>query len=227
VGVLQRFERRLEDLVEGAFAHVFKGAVEPVEVASALQREAGDHKAILGQGRILVPNRYVVELAPDDYQRLLTYAGPLAEELAAMVGEHVSEQGWTTFGAIQVRLEELDTLRTGVFHVSSTVDATQPGDLPKAPTGARLADPTDGREFPLRYGSTVIGRGEEADVRLPDVGISRRHARVSFDGTSAVLTDLQSTNGTAVNDQPVAEQLLSPGDRIALGDTTLVYRTDD
>ena len=103
MGVLQRFERRLEGLVEGAFARVFKGAVEPVEVAQALQREAGDHKAILGQGRILVPNRYVVELSPSDHERLASYADPLARELAIMVSEHVREQGWTTFGKIKVR----------------------------------------------------------------------------------------------------------------------------
>jgi len=227
VGVLQRFERRLEGLVEGAFAHVFKGAVEPVEVASALQREAADHKAILGAGRILVPNRYAVTLATDDHQRLLTYAGPLAEELAGMLTEHVSEHGWTTFGAIRVRLEESAELRTGVFRLSSSVDAAQTGALPPAPTGARLRDESGGRDFPLRYGTTIVGRGEEADIRLPDVGISRRHARVAFDGTSAVLTDLRSTNGTLVNDRPVDEQLLRTGDRISLGETTLVFRADD
>ena len=66
MGVLQRFERRLEGLVEGAFARAFGGAVQPVEVAAALQREAADKKAIVGQGRVLVPNEYVVELGSSD-----------------------------------------------------------------------------------------------------------------------------------------------------------------
>ncbi len=255
MGVLQRFERRLEGLVEGAFAHVFKGAVEPVEIARSLQREAADHKTILGPGRLLVPNHYLVELAAEDHQRLLTYAGPLAEELAGMLTEHIGEQGWTTYRPVQVTLEPAAELRIGIVRVSSSV-ATAParhaeqqaaagqaapgGPAPAGqatpgapadeaarwPTSARLRDGA-GHEFPLRYGTTIVGRGEEADIRLPDVGISRRHARLAFDGTSAVLTDLRSTNGTLVNDRRVDEQLLHPGDRISLGETTLVFRADD
>ena len=51
VSVLQRFEKRLEGLVEGAFAKVFKGVVHPVEILNAMQREAEAHKAILVGGR--------------------------------------------------------------------------------------------------------------------------------------------------------------------------------
>ncbi len=226
MGVLQRFERRLEGLVEGAFAHVFKGAVEPVEVALALQREAGDHRAILGQGRILVPNRYLVELAPDDHARLATYAEPLARELAVMVSEHLGEQGWSTFGKVRVQLEEAPDLHTGVFRVSSSVDAVRTGAFPAAATGVRLIDPKTSREYPLRQGTIILGRGEEADLRLPDVGISRRHAQVSYDGSNAVLTDLGSTNGTLVNGQRVVEVRLNPGDQVQLGGTTVVYQVD-
>lgn len=226
MGVLQRFERRLEGLVEGAFARVFKGAVEPVEIATALQREAADHKAILGQGRVLVPNRYLVELSPADNERLAAYTEPLAQELATMVAEHIGEQGWTTFGSVKVRLEESDDLDTGVFRVSSTVDAVQTGALPATQTGACLVNEANNRVLPLREGTTLIGRGDDAQIRLADVGISRRHARVAYDGTSAVITDLGSTNGTLVNDEPVDEQLLRAGDRIRLGGTTLVFRTE-
>jgi pSer/pThr/pTyr-binding forkhead associated (FHA) protein len=63
---------------------------------------------------------------------------------------------------------------------------------------ARLVS-NDGRTYPLSIGSTVIGRGDQANLRLPDVGISRRHARIDFDGGQVVLTDLGSTNGTSVN----------------------------
>src|SRR2546429_26541 len=57
VSVLQRFEKRLEGLVEGAFAKVFKGVVHPVEILNAMQREAEAHKAILAGGRTLVRSR--------------------------------------------------------------------------------------------------------------------------------------------------------------------------
>jgi len=139
VGVLQRFERRLEGLVEGAFARVFKGPVEPVEVAKRLQREAGDRKAILGAGRTLVPNSYVVELGPRDYSRLSPYEGPLTDELAAMVREHVGEQGWTNFGDVAVVLERSDDLDTGIFRIRSAVDADAPASRGAATYQGRQA----------------------------------------------------------------------------------------
>ena len=78
MSVLQRFEKRLEGLVEGAFAKVFKGVVHPVEILNAMQREAEAHKAILVGGRTLVPNRYVIDLSPYDHSRLAPYAAALA-----------------------------------------------------------------------------------------------------------------------------------------------------
>jgi pSer/pThr/pTyr-binding forkhead associated (FHA) protein len=84
----------------------------------------------------------------------------------------------------------------------------------------------DGRTYPLQIGSTVIGRGDQANLRLPDVGISRRHARLDFDGAQVVLTDLGSTNGTMVNGQRVSAVALNPGDMIQLGTTTLTFRVD-
>jgi Protein of unknown function (DUF3662)/Inner membrane component of T3SS, cytoplasmic domain len=121
VGVLQRFERRLEGLVEGAFARAFKGNVEPVEIAAALEREALDKKAIVGAGRVLVPNEYVVELGTADYARLSPYARQLGLELATMVEESAAEQQWSFVGDVQVSLAEAGGLETGVFHVRSNV----------------------------------------------------------------------------------------------------------
>ena len=77
LGVLQRFERRLEGMVEGAFARAFRSELQPVEVASAVQREMDDRAAIVAKGRTLVPNDFVVELAESDHERLDVYAESL------------------------------------------------------------------------------------------------------------------------------------------------------
>ena len=101
MGVLQRFERRLEGLVEGAFARVFGGVVQPVEVAAALQREAADKKQIVGQGRVLVPNAFVVEVGTTDLERFGEWDEQLRKELAGMVAEHAKEQGWSFVGSVR------------------------------------------------------------------------------------------------------------------------------
>ncbi len=233
MGVLQRFERRLEGLVEGAFARVFGGVVQPVEVAAALQREAADKKAIVGQGRVLVPNAYVVELGPSDSERLGEYDEPLRAELASMVKEHADEQGWSFVGKVQVSFARVDELDTGVFRVRSAV--VPDASVPAAPqtTGAgrpRLVLPagsgTPERVVLLTKQVTVVGRGAEADVRLHDTGVSRSHAELRLEDDTVRLADLRSTNGTLLNGRPVRSALLEDGDRIEVGATPLVFRRE-
>lgn len=251
VSVLQRFEKRLEGLVEGAFAKVFKGVVHPVEILNAMQREAEAHKAILAGGRTLVPNRYVIDLSPYDHSRLAPYAAALAQELAQSQAEFIGEQAWTVYGDVIVEIERGEGLDTGMFRVTAEVytggdvaPVSAPGGYDAGPAypaydqGGGYGPPPghggrnvrlvsgDGRTYPLQMGSTVIGRGDQANLRLPDVGISRRHARLDFDGGQVVLTDLGSTNGTMVNGQRVSAVALNPGDMIQLGTTTLTFRVD-
>ena len=216
MGVLQRFERRLEGMVQGAFAKAFGGWVEPVEVAAALTREAEDKKAIVAAGRVLVPNAYVVELGRSDADRLREYDEPLRAELAKMVSEAAQERGWSFVGPVEVQFEEVDDLATGAFQVRSAAVA---GEAPSTPTTeARLEIGT--RSVPLT-GPVVLGRGIEADVQLTDTGVSRRHAQIS-DGR---VTDLGSTNGTRLNGVRVSEADLADGDRLTLGSTEIVYRS--
>jgi hypothetical protein len=82
----------------------------------------------------------------------------------------------------------------------------------------------DGRTYPVAIGTTVIGRGDRANLRLPDVGISRRHARLDFDGRNLVITDLGSATGTRVNGQRISAVALNRGDVIEMGTTTLTSR---
>lgn len=108
-----------------------------------------------------------------------------------------------------------------------------PGGYPSPPyggqpPGVRHTIAVDGAEraYDLRIGSNVIGRGQDADLRLPDTGVSRRHADIRFDGQAALLHDMGSTNGTTVNGQQVQSWQLQHGDVIRLGHSTLVYRQD-
>ena len=86
-----------------------------------------------------------------------------------------------------------------------------------------------GRDFRLRKSGLIIGRGLEADIRLPDGLASRAHARIdcSLDpqslSTTYVLTDLGSTNRTFVNSKPVERAVLGDGDKIQIGDTVLKF----
>jgi hypothetical protein len=215
VGVLQRFEQRLERLVQGAFSKAFGGWVEPVEVAAALTREAEDKKAIVGANKVLVPNVFHVELGASDADRLREYDEALRAELASMVGEAAQEQGWSFVGPVEVVFDEVPTLRTGTFRVRSAVQAGETAQ--EQPVSSYLE--VGGQTHPLT-GTTVIGRSPDVDLMVPDTGVSRSHCRIEGD----VLTDLGSTNGTYVNGRRVSEHTLRDGDRITVGTTDLVYR---
>lgn len=140
MGVLQRFERRVEEIVNGAFARAFKSEVQPVEVAAALQRECNDKAAIVARGRTMVPNSFTVELGDHDFERLDVYAEPLGGELADMVAEHAQQQGYTFIGPVRVDLEHVPELETGVFRIRSAAVA---GVTPRADSSDRLAAPAE------------------------------------------------------------------------------------
>jgi hypothetical protein len=85
--------------------------------------------------------------------------------------------------------------------------------------------PQTGTSFPLPPHSTEIGRDETADISLQDPEMSRRHVRISWQEGRYILEDLNSTNGTFLNNTRVtAAQRLSPGDKIRMGQYVLEFQ---
>ncbi|MFH2052732.1 MAG: GGDEF domain-containing protein [bacterium] len=92
-----------------------------------------------------------------------------------------------------------------------------------------LSGPQMGRVILLAKDAFVFGRSADADIMVVDQAISRRHGRVSYcpatDGY--LVTDLDSSNGTFVNDRRITEQPLSAGDKIIMGKTILKFSLAD
>ncbi|MGC7093186.1 DUF3662 and FHA domain-containing protein [Amycolatopsis lurida] len=101
--------------------------------------------------------------------------------------------------------------------------ATQSGNRQLA--ASLQLDDGSNRSYSLKQGGNVVGRGQDADFRLPDTGVSRRHLEITWDGQSATLADIGSTNGTTVNGTPVQTWQLADGDVIRVGHSSLVFRT--
>lgn len=141
MGVLKKFEQRLEGLVNGTFAKVFKSEVQPVEIAGALQRECDNNATIWNRDRTVVPNDFIVELSTPDYERLSPYSGQLGDELAGMVRDYAKQQRYTFMGPIKVNLEKADDLDTGLYRVRSRTLASSSSQAPEQP-------PAGGRQRP-------------------------------------------------------------------------------
>jgi Protein of unknown function (DUF3662)/FHA domain len=234
VGILQRFENRLEQMVSGVFAKAFRSAVQPVEIAAALQREVDNSAQILSRNRRLVPNQFHVELSTQDHERLAPYSSTLAQELGDMLREHSHEQSYVFTGPVSISFDERDDLSTGRFRVRSAALAkvTPVSDRSVTDTAVRRANvilEVNGMKHPLDPPGIVIGRGTEADLRINDPGVSRRHAEIRVragdrHGTSVSVVDLGSTNGMLVNGSKVQQATLEDGGTIKIGNTTMTVR---
>ena len=234
MGILQRFENRLEQVVSGAFAKAFRSAVQPVELAAALQREVDNSAQILSRDRRLVPNAFHIELSPMDYERLGPYEQTLGTELIQLLREHAEEQHYVFTGPVSIEFHQGDDLGTGRFRVRSQatakVSATQPrqeggllSSFRRKSTSAVIE--VNGTRQPLAPPGLVIGRGAESDLRINDPGVSRRHAEIRVAGgkdqPSVTVVDLGSTNGTLVNGHRVEHATVTDGTTIRIGNTTM------
>ena len=233
MGMLQRFETQLEQLVSGAFARAFRSAVQPVEVAAALQREVDNSAQILSRNRRLVPNTFHVELSKADHERLAPYSSTLVEELTEMLRDHAEDQSYVFTGPVSISFDAKDDLSTGRFRVRSAALAkvTPATDRAVSDTAVRRASVVleiNGMRHPLEPPGIVVGRGTDVDLRINDPGVSRRHAEIRVvpgEHTPMVsVVDLGSTNGMLVNGRRVAQATLDDAATVKIGNTTMTVR---
>jgi Protein of unknown function (DUF3662)/FHA domain len=214
---LQRFERRLERLVEGTFSKAFRGGgLQPVEIGRRVGREM-DAGRTLGVRGTVAPNRFTVWLSKDDLERFSGFHDALARELADAAREHGRDEGYHFEGLIEVALVLDETAKRGDMRVDAEIVGGGQG------TTSTLALP-DGTRVALGDEPAVIGRMPECAVPLSDPQVSRRHAEVRRDEFGFRVVDLGSTNGTQVNGVTVKEHALVDGDVITVGATSIRYQ---
>ena len=78
--------------------------------------------------------------------------------------------------------------------------------------------------YPLGCDEILIGRHASADIRLPDMSVSRYHAILSVSNGIWTITDMGSTSGILINGTPVRQAQLIPNDIISLGNRRLIFR---
>ncbi|MCW2782017.1 MAG: hypothetical protein JWR35_2466 [Marmoricola sp.] len=232
MGGLQRFENKLEQMISGVFARTFRSAVQPVEISSALNREIDNSAQILSRDRRLVPNTFHVELSGMDHERLVGLGPQLPQELVDMLREHAANQSYVFTGPVSISLDVADDLTTGRFRVrSQSVAKVTPSGGDATETQVRRASAVllvNGEQLPLLPPGIVVGRGNDADLRVNDPGVSRKHIeiRVTDEGSGPRVSvhDLGSTNGMIVNGKRVEQAQLADGATIRIGNTTLTLR---
>lgn len=225
MGILDRFEQRVDRLVHGAFAKAFEAEVQPVELAAALQSETTDRAVIFSAGRTVVPNHFLIDLSKADFDRLAPYQQTLCQELAGTVREHIAEQRYTALGQILVELNLDEELSTGLFRITADVkDSASTDDELTVIANTRGPHVViDGFSHALTRQHTILGRGAEADIKVDDNSVSRRHCEIVLSNPIR-LNDLNSTNGTWVRGERISTFDLTEDVDITLGGSTLQFR---
>lgn len=228
MGVMDRFERNVERVLNGAFSKAFRSEVKPVEIASAVRREMDDRAAVLSRGRTVVPNEFTVHLSERDMGTVDSWgADALADEMIAAATDHATSQDYALVGPLHVRFVQDDDLETGVMQIRS---ATRRGAVAPVTSAEGHRHPVleiDDRQYLLTGAVTVVGRGSEADLVVDDAGVSRRHLEIRVTPRGVVATDLGSTNGSFVEGHKIDSATLVDGNTITLGRTRLMFWTND
>lgn len=214
---LKGFEGRLERMVEGTFARVFRSGLRPVELGRRLVREMDDGRSVDVRGRTLVANQYTVELSSEDFAQFSEVHQSLVRELGEAARDHARAESYVFMGPVEVELVESAAMRTGAFQITGRMrEGTRGGGVGSLllPTAERIA---------LGNGVVTIGRRPESTIVLADPNVSRNHAEVRPYASGWVLVDLKSTNGSRINGTRVETQQLRDGDDVSFGNTHIRF----
>ena len=228
---LARFEALAERWLEGGFARLFHARLHRAELAEQLVRALEDGRTAGPNGLWLAPNDYQVFLHPDDYARLGDTQGraEIEQALTSHLMATVQQIGATLVRRPEVHLFPSDRVPPRQVKVHAHLTTPQaPGELPPdtQEIDTRKAGETAAekqsllligdRRFPLITSPISLGRSLDNDVVIEHPRVSRQHAQLRQRKGQWWLIDLGSANGTTVNDQPVSEATLHPGDLISL-----------
>jgi hypothetical protein len=250
MNILKSIESTIAGLLEGGFGRVFRSEVRPMEIARKLAREMDEHRTT-SVSRVYVPNEYVVWLSPEDRERYEEVEAELVDELCAYLLEHARREELVMASRPLVAFQTDEQLRLGDFGIQARllrVEDHEEGRLAQAEHGHTMIyssaerlrsqvpaqEPvrsqrafihTGGRRLLLSGRGAVIGRSRSCDIVLEDVGVSRRHAKISPSSQGWMIEDLHSTNGVSVNGQRLGGDpaLLHDGDRVELANTEIVF----
>lgn len=218
MGIARNLEKRLERLADGLSATIFRGRMQPVDLANRLVRQADLLVAETPTGP-QIPNLFDVAVNPDDMAPDLDWDN-LQSELSYTLAETAADRGWRIGGPIAVRLTVDKAVGRGSIRCLAN---PVPAELP---AWGELVEHRGERSFPLGDNRIVIGRSGDADIGLEETEVSRMHAVIFRKGGRLWLVDLHSANGSSVNGHAATTEPaeIGSGDMLSFGPTTFALR---
>jgi hypothetical protein len=211
--LVRDFERRLEQLVDGVAGKVFRGKLQPVELAARLVREA-DLTLEESPAGTSAANAYELRINSRDLDAEIPAV--IVHELESMLESTAADRGWRLEGPVRVAIVTDDGVSSG------TVDCRV--DRVTAPRPAWAFLTAGDQRYPVDHNRCLIGRSADADISISNPGVSRTHALLWREGGETWVVDLESANGTHVDGVEARAPLrLTAGSVLSIGPATLTF----
>jgi hypothetical protein len=233
---LDKFERFFEHVMEGTVGRIFRSPVQPAEIGRRLERSMESNQVASVDG-LIVPNDYQVHMHPLDMVVFADFVPALCHQMEEWLIDLAGQRDYGFIDAVRVQIFGDESVPRRQIHVESSIselpgfnretqDEVQrtevyrvvktTGDI--TPKLLRfMSGDIAGETVIIRRSSVGIGRALDNDVIIDSAEVSRHHARIESRGGEFQITDLNSTNGTAVNGRVVSTARLHHGDIITFG----------
>lgn len=219
------------------------GLLRPAPTLRDVEQALLTELAAFRDGERHVPNAWGVHLSDRDARKRAEELPRWSTALADLLVQEHERLGLPASGLVTVSFAQAADVEPGQFRISAGITTgpaavvQRPSLLPGRPRltlaaggtakqGTPRAAGVD-REVLLRPGTFVVGRDKEADLRLEDPTVSPRHITLEVTEERVRLRDLGSLNGTLVDGVPSVAVDLVDGNRIEIGETTLLFKRDD
>ena len=192
--------------------------MHPIDIASRLVRQV-EFLSTQAPAGTQVPNDLVVRMNVADIDAALD-RDQLTMELVTVVTETAIERGWRLVGPVQVQIVTSTDVPRGILEAEGTSRA---GPMP---TWGQLIAVDGSAVLAISVNRTLIGRSLDCDIRVANQEVSRHHVVIYREDGITMIRDLDSANGTFVNEVRIAERPIPiiTGDTVMLGNLAFTYR---
>jgi Protein of unknown function (DUF3662)/FHA domain len=235
---IAQLEATLEQLVEGAFTNLFRKRVSAHDIAMKLARSMENAlRYSQDDVRPLAPDNYAIYLHPDMQIQLERNRPNIANALEQHIVELVSQLGYRLsmnpivrlLGDAKLDAGEVDVVASHSQDAGGGTQAMQPIPIEAKENKPQKPQLIINGERTIELLDPVlnIGRSDDNHIVLDDSTCSRHHIQLRLRFGVYHLFDVNSRSGTYVNNVRITEHRLQTGDVISIGNTRLIYVTED
>ena len=218
MSLIDQFEVEFNELSNFELTEGSLQEIQPVEIAGVVNQEINRIEQHLQENEFL--ESITIYLSNHDYKRLLKHENLLKEGLENLIQKTAKLKSKENLSNTSIVLKQDSELDKGIIKSIPLIFNSQT----KVEISTIYILEINGLKKILEQQTYVLGRGTDADIQINDPGISRKHLAIEIN-EKIVVTDLNSTNGTFLNEEKITVLEIDESVNLRIGQTQLsIYR---